>query len=166
MIISLFLYPVLKGFIRFGLYLIILIITLGIQISTIDLINIYLILLITSLPFFAIAIISSAFVIYFKQTDPINFFLNILISIFAGILYPVAVLPIWMQKISYLFPLAENINKIREILVNNSVKDVNVYSSYVLQLITSLVMIILSLWLFNLIIDLVKRWYFRKILNS
>ena len=74
-------------------------------------------------PFMALSFLALSFVLYFKQADPINLFINLLVAIFSGILYPVSVLPAFMQNISNLIPLTSQLNSVRHVLIHNSLDE-------------------------------------------
>ena len=80
----------------------------------------FLLFIVMIIPFLALSFLALSFVLYFKQADPVNFFINMVVSIFSGIIYPVSVLPDFMQKISNIIPLTHQLNSIRYILINNS----------------------------------------------
>jgi ABC-2 type transport system permease protein len=60
-----------------------------------------------------LGVFSTAMVIVFKQGAPVKFILSNLATIFAGVLFPVALLPGWMQHISYMLPMTHVLNGVR-----------------------------------------------------
>jgi ABC-2 type transport system permease protein len=60
-----------------------------------------------------IGILSAAFVMAFKQGAPTSFFVNGAASLVGGVLFPVAVLPGWLQHVSWWFPIAHALNGVR-----------------------------------------------------
>lgn len=55
--------------------------------------------------FSGLGIISASFIMVLKRGDPINWLFGSVSSIMGGTFFPIQVLPIWLQKFSYLFPL-------------------------------------------------------------
>jgi ABC-2 type transport system permease protein len=60
-----------------------------------------------------IGILSAAFVMAFKQGAPTSFFINGAASLIGGVLFPVAVLPVWLQTASWWLPIAHALNGLR-----------------------------------------------------
>jgi ABC-2 type transport system permease protein len=60
-----------------------------------------------------IGILSAAGVMVFKQGAPVQFFFNLAASLLAGVLFPVTVLPGWLQNCSWLLPTTHALHGIR-----------------------------------------------------
>ncbi len=60
---------------------------------------------------------SAGYYLKHKRGDPISFFMNGISKFLSGIFFPIAVLPIWAQKISLLLPLAHALRAIRGVLL-------------------------------------------------
>ena len=150
-------YPFLKGVIKFILYLF-LIQTLSNNSFLFSSIMIsFFLFLVMLIPFLALSYLSVSFVLYFKQSDPINLFINILISVFSGIIYPVTVLPVFMQNISNYIPLTNQLNSVRQVLINNSL-DEYIYSTlFFIHLFSSILFLLLCIHIFNISIYAVKK---------
>ena len=108
-------------------------------------------------PFMALSFIALSFVLYFKQADPINSFINLLVAIFSGILYPVSVLPTFMQDISYLIPLTSQLNSVRYVLINNSLDEYVFSGIFYMHTLFSILFLFICLKFFKITINLVKR---------
>lgn len=76
-----------------------------------------LILAITIILFSAIGVISASFTILFKRGDPVNWLFSSVSSLMGGTFFPIAVMPAWLQKIAYLFPLFYALKAMREALL-------------------------------------------------
>ena len=55
--------------------------------------------------FSGLGIISASFIMVLKRGDPISWIFGSASSIMGGTFFPISVLPDWLQKLSYLFPL-------------------------------------------------------------
>ena len=147
-------YPYIKGNLKFILYLL-----FASLISNFSLpIHIYaqasLILFASSLFLLGIAFISGAFVLVYKQTDPVNYLSNILISLFSGIIYPVSVLPNYLQVISEIIPATYSLELLRSLIFKkNQVFEIDLISG----LFIPLIIVIISLVIFNFAITRVKK---------
>lgn len=60
-----------------------------------------------------LGILSTAMVIVFKQGAPVKLILTNLATIFAGVLFPVALLPAWMQHVSWMLPMTHVLSGVR-----------------------------------------------------
>jgi ABC-2 type transport system permease protein len=101
--------------------------------------------------------LSVSFVLYFKQSDPINFFINIILSVFSGIIYPVTVLPLFMQNIANYIPLTKQLNSTRQVLINNFL-DPYIYSNlFFMHLFLSIFFLLLCFYVFQISIYAVKK---------
>ena len=69
--------------------------------------------ILTMIVFVGLGIISTAFTMLLKKGDPISFLINYAHYLFAGVLYPVDVLPAWIQKWSMFLPLTHSLTAIR-----------------------------------------------------
>ena len=56
----------------------------------------------------------------FKQGDPVNFFVNVLITVFSGVIFPVSVLPEALQYVSNMIPVTYGLDMIRKVIIFNS----------------------------------------------
>tara|TARA_B100001059_G_scaffold197581_1_gene203087 strand:- start:304 stop:1116 length:813 start_codon:yes stop_codon:yes gene_type:complete len=154
--LCMFAYPYIKGNLKFILYLF-----LASSISGFSLpLHIYalasLILFSSSLFFLGIAFLSGAFVLVYKQADPVNYLTNILISLFSGIIYPVSVLPNYLQVISDVIPATFSLELLRSLIFNGYLiieVDLDLIRSF---FITSIIVII-SIIVFNFAITKVKK---------
>lgn len=75
------------------------------------------ILLLSVTSFAGIGMISAAIVVVLKKGDPIAWAFNGLSALFAGVFYPVAVLPDWLQGFSALLPLTYALNAARLVVL-------------------------------------------------
>ncbi|HZD60061.1 MAG TPA: ABC transporter permease [Anaerolineae bacterium] len=64
-----------------------------------------LIIFLTILASSGLGIISASFIMVLKRGDPVNWLFGSFSSFIGGTYFPVTVLPDWLQKVSYLFPM-------------------------------------------------------------
>lgn len=76
-----------------------------------------LVLILTIILFSAIGIISASFIMVFKRGDPINWIMGSVSSLVGGTFFPITVLPAWLQKISYVFPIYYALQAMRQALL-------------------------------------------------
>ena len=150
-------YPFIKSIIRFSIYIYFLQILGDHNFLLTSIFKSFIILLIMIVPFMALSFLALSFVLYFKQADPINSFINLFVAIFSGILYPVSVLPAFMQNISYLIPLTSQLNSVRHVLINNSLDEYVFSGIFYIHTIFSILFLFICLKFFEITINLVKR---------
>lgn len=83
------------------------------------------ILFLTVTSFSALGIISASFILILKKGDPVNWLFSGISRFLGGVYFPIAILPLWVQKISYLLPITYSLHGIRmAILMGHSIKDI------------------------------------------
>ena len=85
----------------------------GLHLNHIDPLTLTAFILLSVAATIPLGVLSTAMVVVFKQGAPVKFILSNLATIFAGVLFPVALLPGWMQHISWLLPMTHVLNGVR-----------------------------------------------------
>ncbi len=149
-------YPYIKGNLKFVFYLLFasLISDFSLPLHTYALAS--LILFSSSLFFLGIAFLSGAFVLVYKQADPINYLTNILISLLSGIIYPVSVLPNYLQAFSDAIPATYSLELLRGLIFNGYLAD-EVDLDLIGSFFITCIIVIISLVMFNFAINKVKK---------
>jgi ABC-2 type transport system permease protein len=106
-----------ESFLESVLYLGIAIIIIGLRISILKIALVLLILALTFLCFLSLGMISAAFIMAFKQGNPINFIFGTSSYFLGGLVFPIEVLPVPLQKISFFLPITHASRAVREILL-------------------------------------------------
>jgi ABC-2 type transport system permease protein len=104
--------------IRVVVYLLLGMLLLGLHLGEANLLSALVILLLTIFSLSGIGILSACFIMVFKRGSPINFLIGSLSSLLAGVYYPVAVLPPWLQTIARFVPLTYSLEGVRRALLN------------------------------------------------
>ena len=149
-------YPYIKGNLKFILYLLFasLFSDFTLTLHTYALAS--LILFFSSLFFLGIAFLSGAFVLVYKQADPVNYLTNILISLLSGIIYPVSVLPSYLQVISDVIPATLSLELLRSLIFNGYLT-VEIDTDLIRGFFITSTIVIISLIVFNFAITKVKK---------
>jgi len=106
--------------------------------------------------FAAIGILSASLIMVVKQGDPIEWLFSSLSSLIGGALFPVELMPAWLQKIALLLPITHALDAIRLALLKG-------YSICMLKqqlgilFLFAIVFFPLSIWSFHLAIAKCKR---------
>lgn len=150
-------YPFIKCSFRFVIYILFLELSSSHTFLLQSVLTSFLLILLMIIPFLALSFLALSFVLYFKQADPINFFINVVISIFSGIIYPVSVLPEIMQSISNFIPLTSQLNSARHVLINNSLDGYMFSDLFYIHILFSLIFLFVCISVFKISINLVKK---------
>ncbi len=106
-----------KSFLQSIVYLAVTILIVKINISLYQIILVLLVLFLTFLCFISLGMISAAFIMVFKQGNPINLIFGTLSYYLGGVIFPIEVLPASLQKLSILLPMFHASKAVREILL-------------------------------------------------
>lgn len=72
-----------------------------------------LVLFVSIANFVAFGVLSAAAIVWLKKGDPITWILGGFGSIVGGAYFPISVMPVWMQKISFLVPITYSLDALR-----------------------------------------------------
>lgn len=76
------------------------------------------IVLLTNLSFASVGIMSAAFAVVYKRGDPFRVIVSAASFLLGGVIYPVEVLPAWLQRLSSLLPITHGARAMRGILLD------------------------------------------------
>jgi ABC-2 type transport system permease protein len=82
--------------------------------------SIFLVLVTTLLVFSGLGIFSSAYLLLFKRGNPLKWFILGVSSVVGGMLFPVSILPDWLQFIAYLNPVTYALDAMRASLLGGA----------------------------------------------
>jgi ABC-2 type transport system permease protein len=112
-IISSSLYSFIWTSFRVIVYLLIGVFLFDVNISQANFAGAGVILLLTITTFSSIGIISASFIMVLKKGDPLASLFSGLSWFLGGVYYPIAVLPSWLRRLSYLIPLTYSLEGMR-----------------------------------------------------
>lgn len=78
------------------------------------------VLVLTTVVFSSLGVISASFVMVFKRGDPVGMLLGGVSTVLGGVFYPVSAMPDWLQSIAYLLPITHGLDAIRSILLRGA----------------------------------------------
>ena len=61
---------------------------------------------------------SAGFILIFKRSEPIGWFISSLTGLFGGVYFPIEVLPLKLQTISYALPITYSLRSLRHALLS------------------------------------------------
>ncbi|MFH1778584.1 MAG: ABC transporter permease [Candidatus Omnitrophota bacterium] len=105
---------------RIACYLIIGWLLFAFDISRINYLSAFVVLMLAILSFSGLGMLSASFIIVFKKGDPINFVFSGLSRFLGGVYFPITILPLWIINISYLLPLTYALDAMRKAVLNNA----------------------------------------------
>jgi ABC-2 type transport system permease protein len=118
-------YPFILTSLRVLVYMGLGAVVFGVRFGVGSVLGAFIILMLTVISFSSIGIISASFVMVFKKGDPFGWAFGSLSALLGGVLYPVSVLPTWLQKVARLLPLTYALRGMRRtLLVSGSVGEV------------------------------------------
>jgi len=138
------------------LYLLLGVFLFSIDLGKANILSAIIIIVLTTVAFSGLGIISASFIIFFKRGDPINWLVGNISIFLGGVYYPIAILPEWLQKFSYLLPLTYSLSAMRKALLQGYPIG-NLSSEIIALLIFSLTMIPLSLLIFTYAVKKAKE---------
>jgi ABC-2 type transport system permease protein len=101
-------------------YLAIGVLAFGVMLGGANFLGAFLVLLLTITSFCGIGIISASFVMVFKKGDPLALAFSGVSFFLGGVYYPIAVLPRWLQKVSYFLPMRHSLEGMRLCLLKQA----------------------------------------------
>jgi len=128
----------------------------GVALGQADLPATLLVLLLTLLAHLPLGILAAAFILVFKQGDPVTSILGSLSGLLGGVYFPVAILPDWVQIFSRFLPLTYSLEGLRQAVLNG--KGISQLSHQILILAAfAVVLLPLSLAVFAWAVRQAKR---------
>ncbi len=103
---------------RIMMYLIIGIFFFGLQFDNPNIFAGVLIIVLSIACFSFIGIMSAGFILIFKRSEPVGWFVGTLIGLLGGVYFPIEVLPLKLQFISYVLPVTYSLRSLRHALLN------------------------------------------------
>lgn len=113
-------------------------------------------LLLAVIAFAGIGILSAAVIMIIKRGDPLTGILGSLSNLLGGVLYPIEVLPDWLQVVSRLLPITYALRAMRDALLRGASWRELAPDLGVLALFCA-VLLPLSLWVFRLAVQRARR---------
>jgi len=155
-ILSMGLWNIIRTSVFILVYLLIGIFFLGIDLTNMNFWATSIILILTVVSFSSVSIISASFVMVFKRGDPISFATGKLFVFLGGVFFPITILPQGLQTISHFLPITYALRAMRYALLQGySVKMLT--SDIIVLLIFSLVLLPLSIFIFNYAVKKAKN---------
>jgi len=105
---------------RIFLYLIAGVFIFHVKLNIISPVAFFIVFFLTILAFAGIGLISASFIIIFKQGSPVTMIMSTASGLIGGVLYPVSVLPQWLEPYSNLLPITHALEAMRKILLNGA----------------------------------------------
>ena len=116
----------------------------------------FMILILTTMVFASLGILSASFAMVFKRGDPIAVLLGTSTAVFSGVFFPPQLLPGFMQNVSKILPATYGLEAIRGVLIENN--GLSEARKPILTLLMFLAVLLpISLWVFSRAVRRAKR---------
>ncbi|MHC4183317.1 MAG: ABC transporter permease, partial [Planctomycetota bacterium] len=102
---------------RFSLYMLFGFLLFDLEIGNGNFLGCFLVLILSILCFASFGIISASIVMVFKSADWFRVFLNSAAILLGGVVYPLSVLPDWVEPITVYIPMTHSLNGMRHALL-------------------------------------------------
>ncbi|MCL5271212.1 MAG: ABC transporter permease [bacterium] len=116
----------------------------------------FVLLVLTTVTFSCLGILSASFIMVFKRGDPLKFFAGSLSFLLGGVVFPVDLLPGWLQKVSMLMPITHGLAGIRELVLADR-PALSVLPQVGILLVFIVIGLPLSLWVFRKAVNVARR---------
>jgi len=99
---------------------------------------------------------SASLILAFKRGDPVSFLFDGASKFLAGAFFPVAILPLWIKKLSAFIPLTYSLRALRDVLLaQGTLRDV--WCDLSILLLFSIILFPISLKCFKLALRVAKQ---------
>lgn len=146
-------FPFLFGVLRGALYVVFAGTLLGLELRGADLLGFVLVLAATAVALSGIGVALGAVVLVFKQGEALAVVLTFGFTLLSGSLFPRSLLPSWLGTVGDLLPTRFAIDGLRDALFGGG----GWHGDLVALVITAVVLLPFSIWLFSLLLGVVKR---------
>ena len=117
-IFSSVLYPFTSSLLSILIYLLFGALLFGFSLAQANFLSASVILVLTVLAHLPLGIFSASFLLVFKRGDPITSLVGSLSSLLGGVYFPLAVLPGWLQTVSFFLPFTHALEGLRQAVLN------------------------------------------------
>jgi len=114
------LYGIFFAGLQFAASLVLGALVLGANLNAAELFGALVVIALTTASFAGVGIFAAAFVIWFKQSEPLTAFFLTASLLASGVFYPTAVLPGWLEALSPLLPLTHSAEALRHALLEGT----------------------------------------------
>jgi len=152
-----FLYPIFFSLFRMFIFFIFAILFFGLTINLQNFGFVFLAIFFTLISFIGIGLIAGAYTISFKKGNPMSSVTQLSIVIISGIIFPIDVLPVWLQAFSNFIPITHSAELLRYLFLENSEINDFVFIRLFYLILSSLILITLGNLLINLAIKTGKK---------
>lgn len=129
---------------------------LGLSLSCANFPAAFFVLVLAIVPFVALGILAASIILITKRGDPLTWMIGSLFTLFGGVMFPVTLLPLWLQPVANIFPTTIALDAMRLALLQGAAFDV-LAPDLVVLLLMALVLVPLSLFGFRAALDIARR---------
>src|SRR5579864_6896002 len=119
----------------------------GLQLNNVNFPSVVVFTLLTIACMSPIGVMAAASIMTFKQVGPAGFVMNGVASLLAGVLFPISVLPVYLQYVSWIIPITHSLIGIRGALHGATLTQLAPDALWLL--VASVILLPTSLWAFS-----------------
>ena len=149
-------FPLLQGLARVIILFLIAYIFDPASINLLSIIEILFILVISSIPFIGISFFVSGVILYFKRANFLLSFILLGCTTFSGIIFPIEVLPIYLQSISIILPSSTSVELIRGRIIEQ-ISYLNFVDEFLIIFFASIIYLFLGIMSFEFFLKKSKQ---------
>lgn len=128
----------------------------GLSLSRANFLVAFLVLIFAVVPFVALGILAASIIMVTKRGDPLTWMVGSLFTLFGGVMFPVTMLPAWVQPVANIFPTTIALDAMRLALLQGASLDVLLADIGAL-LLFGLILAPVSLVAFRVAVDVARR---------
>lgn len=136
-------------YLAFGLFF-------GLSLGRANFLAALIVLLLAIVPFVALGIIAASIIMVTKRGDPLTWMVGSLFTLFGGVMFPVSVLPEWLQPVANLFPTTVALDAMRLALLQGATFE-RLLPNIGGLILFALILVPLSLFAFRTALDIARR---------
>ena len=141
-------YPFLATTLRIAVYLGWGALLFGFPLQSANWLTVIVVLLATLLAFSGMGILSSAYLLLFKRGNPAKWFLLSVSGVAGGMLFPVSILPDWLQFVAHMNPVTYALDAMRSALLDGA-NVLQIAHPLSILLLFAVILLPLSIWAFS-----------------
>ena len=150
------LYQFVSSLLNILIYLVLAVVLFGFSLFEANLLSAAVMLILGLLAQLPLGIFSASFLLVFKRGDPVTFLVGNFSSLLGGVYFPLAVLPGWLQSVSFFLPFTHALEGLRQAVLNGR-SLIELSTQVVVLSVFAIVLLPLSLAAFSYAIYQAKR---------
>lgn len=129
---------------------------LGVDFDSCNFLSVAVVLILSIVSLSGLGIFSAAFIVVMKKGDPIEWFIGSISSMLGGALFPVSLMPDWLQRIATLLPTTYALEALRQAMLKGA-SIIVLWREITILGVMAVVLLPASVWVFAKAVDKGRR---------